>query len=171
MKLPKLSDYIISLEKGVGFYESKIDFLDGETADKQLIVNLAHFLQQKLSEPYDINGVSAHPLNRYVPTDLEGNVLDVPMGFWDWHGLSPDEVEKCKQYQEALDRVIFEGLEVKESYVRDEFVLDNNVSISKIRETKTLLDCVNGEFEYKTIEDLTSLELTLTKSGEQLLNN
>jgi len=109
-------------------------------------------------------------LGFFVPCDLEGNVLEKPEkpkhednnSMLHYH----DDIDV---YQEALDRVLFEGLEVYNPYSRDVDELNETILIKKISEKSTLLDCVNGMFDFETIEDLVELGLTLTPSSNKQL--
>jgi len=76
------------------------------------------FVNTKLDSWYIVNGVSAHPLNRFVPTDLKGNVLVKP-NIEDYsHPINEkgsrvlnqaEYVFALTDYKKALDRVLFEG--------------------------------------------------------------
>ena len=55
--------------------------LDNEFSSFEFMNNCkryADFLSQNLSERYEVNGVMAHPLNRFVACDLNGNILEEP---------------------------------------------------------------------------------------------
>ena len=69
----------------------------------------AKLMKQRLSDHYEINGVLAHPLNRFIPCDEEGNVLEEPM---EWDFVTGEEAHEfgllCEQYQVAKDRMLFE---------------------------------------------------------------
>lgn len=105
---------LISLNKRI----RDIDLGHGSIKDKyNLVIKTNRFGEQKLLERYDVNGVSAHPMNRFVATDLKGNPLEKPeWGSFYTKGNCLDAAtesynQDCKQYQEALDRVLFEGFE------------------------------------------------------------
>jgi hypothetical protein len=76
-------------------------------------------------------------LGDLVACDLEGNVLEKPEMFDLWiEGKGTNQVnwnDRCKQYEQALDRVVFEGFEVSYSDYRftkvDSAIL--NVSINR----------------------------------------
>lgn len=125
-RLIPLSDYVLEVHKdrqkpvnGFG------DFL-GRTMDTR-IIDYTLFLKQNLSEPYEVNGVTAHPLNRFVPTDLEGNVLEDPNSSFNLIGKTL-ELE-FKQYTEAKSRVLFDGFEDSLG-VRE--IVDSNLCIENI---------------------------------------
>lgn len=95
-RLIPLSDYVLELEKEISKTEHYIDL-------GLLTVKYTKFLKQNLSEPYEVNGVTAHPLNRFVPTDLEGNVLEFKAK--DYFSNNKD----WGQYKQSKDRCLFEG--------------------------------------------------------------
>jgi hypothetical protein len=52
-------------------------------------------------------------------------VLEVPQGFYDRLGISDEENEKCEEYQEAQERVKFEGWEITKETMSDYPVITN----------------------------------------------
>lgn len=151
-KLIKLSDYvIIHCGEYAGIKDAKDILID--------CLEYAKLLQQKPT------------LGMFVPCDEEGNVLEKPEHYDHFakHGdslISPSGTFLCKQYQAALDRVLFSG-----------FVRTDNGYCQ--RRTETELQRVgfyddeiifhtfklNGhckvESTIKTLEDLTGYELEL----------
>lgn len=157
-KLIKCSDYVIEVEDYV--HESK-NYKRGF----ELIKNYANFLKQNLSERYQINGVLAHPLNRFIPCDLDGNVLSEPKNFHTYKLIKKNDSfllgeeswkRSCQQYQEAKERVLFEGC-----------VYDEEMEVVRYAVGKDLFytGSCNYENKYITIEDLTNLDLTLTDNA------
>ena len=125
--------------------------------------------KQSLSEPYHVNGVVAHPNNRFFACDLDGNFLEEPEK-WDIyinypnlkHMLDYIDFDVCKEYQKTLDRVIFKGCYIEE-VLKEEWLIFPNGRLGRFHAGMLNL------FQYKTIESLSTLGLKLTKTGEQLL--
>ena len=103
-------------------------------------------------------------LGMFIPCDKEGNVLEKPI-LNDYVDAEIGCTEKqiydidCQQYQEALDRVIFEGFEYFNNY-GDECIFNKNLNIKK----------EIGQLHTQTIEDLTSLGLTIKESAVKKYN-
>ena len=87
-------------------------------------------------------------LGMFIPCDKDGNVLSEPKNWSKFIGKDYKYSLECKQYQEAKERVLFEGCKI----------VDGNCI--KINESTYLVKDVLRL--YKTIEDLTQLGLTLT---------
>ena len=103
--------------------KSMVDFVlqnHGKQKDyfKLICYNYANFLNQNLPEPYEINGVTAHPLNRFVPCDLAGNVLEEPKEVDADNYLQYCELQQ--EYEQAVERVVFKGLEFEEIIVEED---------------------------------------------------
>ncbi len=141
---------------------------------RELRDNYDNLLIQNLQDSYKINGVMAHPLNRFVPCDLEGNVLMRPV-------IKNNHSDECqcssclieykdyerdfKQYQQAKDRVLFEGW-----YVESQ----NNISVNVTNDGKRFLNWMKKDNFFfmksgKTIEYFVQFELTLTPSAIKLI--
>lgn len=171
MKLIKLSEYVVDV---IDKYGTTAEINNcREIAER--VEDYTILLTQNLQDRYEINGVSAHQLNRFVPTDLEGNVLEKPNGGAGSCSMAVMNLhtKRVKQYQESLDRVLFEGLVVERNdlgykYIYSVFIKDN---VSKrflwTIDNKTIFKIINSKA--KSIEDLTDLGLTLTKAGEKLI--
>ncbi len=143
-----------------------------------LIQKYTKFLKQNLSERYEVNGVSAHPLNRFVPCDLYGNVLEAPMTIYykpDF-GVQKHPIElyeyDLEQYQQAKGRVLFEGFKYKVADWCDEYVIelsfnDCDLNFELIGSESEIL-CAHDEIRINTIENLVKHNFTLTKTGAEL---
>ena len=125
--------------------------LIASTRKLQLLAKHCEFLQKPLT------------LGMFVPTDEDGNVLEEPdffSGDYDDNGFG--DVDKyqykldSKQYQQAKDRVLFEGFEIFDRSLN----LDNNLFFSV------------GYLHNYNIEYLTTLKTkpTLTPTGLKILN-
>ncbi|MGV0828316.1 hypothetical protein ACTS9C_05385 [Empedobacter brevis] len=145
MKLVGMTDFVCQhLDSGY----DKNDALQ----NNMLMLKYAKFLKQNLN------------LGMFVPTDEEGNVLEEPdASNWDiWKG----EFEKRKQiYQQAKERVLFEGFEIKVSNITNN--LQNDFLI--ISETNEIIGHENKDQwffnPYKKVEDLINYDLTLTETA------
>ena len=105
------------------------------------ITNYARFLKQPLK------------LEMFVPCNEDGNVLEDIIG----NGMVDNYSEKVKQYQQAKERVLFEGFTYFKDKEEDSFLVRN--SFFKIHDL---------EFLNYTIEDLLNSTLNnikLTKSA------
>lgn len=148
MELVKCSDYVVSMGK-----TSKDELSDDDCF--KMMFGYANFLKRPLE------------LGMFIPCDLEENVLEEPES-WDMY-LSHDGNEKeigglkkeVIQYQQAKERVLFEGVTVNYDKV-------NNGEKAFIIYLKDIVICSyykDVNFRFKTIEDLTSLGLTLTQTA------
>lgn len=98
-------------------------------------------------------------LGFFVPCDLDGNVLSKPKCFDSnlWSEPSHEGFEDCIAYQEALDKVLFEGF-----IIEDEYDLATNGIIGI-----NIAD-FDGWLKYnglKTISDVVKYDLTLTPTA------
>lgn len=101
------------------FGKTLTDYSDADY--RRIRDNYDAFVSQLLSDRYEVNGVSAHPLNRFVPCDLEGNVLEKPKNYKsnfeeEFNSVNRNETckpwyDKCLTYQQAKEGVLFEGFE------------------------------------------------------------
>jgi len=148
MKLISCTDYVIS------------DSIKSDSNTSERIIKYANFLKRQLE------------LGMFIPCDLEGNMLLTPI---EWRkktrtkGLitvgnysNPAYKEYIKQYQEAKNRVLFEGFEVVKTYNEEEDF--NEYTVANIF-IKVGGSNWNNYTNYKTIEDLTNLDLTLTDNA------
>ncbi len=102
-------------------------------------------------------------LSDFIACDLEGNVLEMPQGFHDWYGLNDDEIAKCEQYQEALNRVLFEGFE----YLYEDGIVYIHYDGIYIEVLSKRVHMVSRSCNMSdlTIEDLVPLSPVLTASA------
>lgn len=144
MKLTSMTDFVLEQMKEVT--------LDGTGVVCARIGNYANFLKQNLN------------LGMFVPTDEAGNVLKEPER-WKDYLLAPESFDGNKEwyelyaYQQAKERVLFEGFElVNENY--HIFVQSDKLDIRFSKKDKSI-----DSFRFKYIEDLTSRNLTLTETA------
>lgn len=94
-------------------------------------------------------------LGMFVPCDEDGNVLKEP----NHYGKSIETTRECiKQYQQAKQRVIFEGFEA--------YFVTESITALRYDETNNLWFYTDGQVTFnsklvKTIEDLVPYNLTL----------
>jgi len=109
-----------------------------------MIYNYCTFLKQPLT------------LGMFVPCDLDGNVFEKPNQYriyvaQDYYSFKGGEIEweKCKQYQQAKERVLFDGFTKVFQYVTN-------------GKTEIMLNAMKG----LTIEDLIKYNLTLSEKSQ-----
>jgi hypothetical protein len=96
----------------------------------------------------------------FIPCDNEGNVLINPIENKQWSLWKDSERSKiCDEYQEAKDRVIFEDCDF------EKFKYVYIINFNKVGKCITTNSKTN-----KTIEDLTSLGLTITPQAIKKYN-
>ena len=109
--------------------------------DLGLIYNYCNFLKQPLK------------LEMFVPCDDEGNVLEDIIG----HGLTNGYKDKVIQYQQAKEKVLFEGCSISK-------LMPDNYHQVYCNSDRILWLSWNKS---KTIEDLILANLTLTESAKK----
>lgn len=88
-------------------------------------------------------------LGVFVPCDSEGNVLEKPKNYDEWLKKklnTPYELDlnKYEQYQQALDRVVFEGFEV---------TVDSDTIIRVYhKELKIMIDLYDNRFDFRKLD-------------------
>tara|TARA_R110001632_G_scaffold109066_4_gene219199 strand:+ start:451 stop:915 length:465 start_codon:yes stop_codon:yes gene_type:complete len=154
MKLIKCSDYVIEQKKVLKRSLSLDDYFLN-------IDSYANFLKRPLE------------LGMFIPCDKDGNVLKELERFEHYQkygefGLIKGyEFQMCKQYQEAKERVIFEGNwehSRDDRYTHMNWMTDMDSPTDRIGRHEMHIRM----HECKTIEDLTELGLTLTKQIETI---
>lgn len=122
------------------------------------------------------NFLSQQPnISMFVPAVLENGewrILEEPEMVYTQYGFDncPEPAyddEECKQYQTALDNVMFEGFEVKERSCNDSKFkyIENGLIAMFYYNEKT--QSFEPNTEYKTLEDLTKYNLTLTATAQK----
>lgn len=115
--------------------------------DLESIKNYAKFLSQKPEKWM------------FVPCDDEGNVLEEPVLFKEWivsdHYFNASEsvTHQCRMYQQALDRVIFEGFTSHNKHWLESekisfFLINNNL----LAEYKNIYDLINEYGDFLTLK-------------------
>lgn len=149
-------DYVLRFDKPVGFYANQLDYYEGQSNAMSYVISYANFLKQKLE------------LWMFVPCKfVEGVwvVLEEPKR-WNDFLQYPESFDGNKEwyelyeYQEAKDRVLFEGFEIKN---HDKTIIcqsENIISMWKHLEEDWILgfDC---------IEDLVKYNLELTPTAQK----
>jgi hypothetical protein len=138
MKLISCTDFVLEQEKkGMQNTDRPLRF--------ERILKYAKFLKQPLT------------LSMFVPTDDDGNVLEEPKCMYIYNTqcfeCTADEMYRCRKYNEAKERVIFEGFE-----------LDNTPSLKIIRGIY-ITGFLPKFLENKTVEDLIKHNLTITPNA------
>jgi hypothetical protein len=129
----------------------------------------AKFLNQSLFDKYEINKAMAHPFNRFVPCDLEGNFLEKPIDYDLWlkqyekSGITIG-FDKNLEYKIASSRCLFENMTI----LKDGFLYHNNnytglyISVTAIKENDDGRDL-------HIIEDLVDYGFQLTPTAQKLI--
>lgn len=136
MKLQKMTDFVLEQSKKIN---------DPEILARTL-VQYALFLEKPLT------------LGMFVPCDKN----DIPIEIDTEHKEQPNSwsLDEIEQYQEAKQRVLFDGIEYLESNTKE--------SYSIIRICKSLSPINYPKFWHGiTIENLIPYDLILTESGKQ----
>jgi len=149
MKLLKCSDYILITPNDIETYTNK------------LIWRYAKFVKQLLS------------IGMFVPCDLNKNILIEPKHFFEWStrtlGTSLTEIEldaaatSCREYKEALSRVIFEGFDANANEGSDSkfwTIKYGELSLQWSTEEQCFF-----MWSGHTVEDLARYDITLTDSA------
>lgn len=129
-----------------------------------LLINYANFLKRPLTR------------GMFVPCDLEGNILEEPKQYKEWielqkkrggYSLNLD----CKIFQEAKDRVLFEGFELKDLKLdsRNKCISKDNI-IHVFWENSTSKEWTLSK-GISIIEDLVIFNLQLTKTANHQFIN
>ena len=144
-KLISMVDFVQSIQKEFCPRSVQME-REKDIKDLQRINFYSHFLRKPLK------------LGMFVPTDLEGNVLEEPKRilYKDEDGYY-DEVHweiNTKEYQQAKERVLFKEQKIKE-IISGVYKMSNGLYFKS-----------NGEILGKEmyIESITELNLTLTQS-------
>ena len=142
LELISCEDYVIQYNSDAAtFSQLKTDF----TGD---IFNYARLLKQPLT------------LGMFVPCNEDGNVLSEPSEKYDFDTTDFDFL--CEQYQQALDRVVFEGFYVFASIIWTE-IRRGNIRILFDGEEITVerIDSFSCDYEKQitSISDLCGLGL------------
>jgi len=167
MKLLSMIDFVLNKEQArtedeyfkEGFYS------DCNARILSQIFNYATFLNQHLN------------LGMFVPAiEVDGNWEVLEPTVWNltkwtnWEMNTDDEIRRAKQYQQAKDRVLFEGFELTKVDDLGYYDLRNEAAIIEVynpldAETEFLDILDNGLYK---INDLIKYAPTLTAKGQQL---
>jgi hypothetical protein len=133
MKLISITDYVLNSIEKVGYGKSQVEFVATVRA-------YANFLKQPLN------------LGMFIPCDENGNVVEYP----DHNYNSMEYMDEFDVYNEAKNRVLFEGFEIRNK---------NNFYFIEKKESSVYFRILKNTT--KTIEDLIPvwLEVLLTQSA------
>lgn len=158
----KIMKLISNTEYGIEIAEMVVD--------EKLSIEKAFLLRCK----YDQFLKQPLKLEMFVPCDLDGNVLEEPdfmSGDYDDNGFGDVDKYKYKkylnEYQEAKERVLFEGFEVKRTFVADgTFFYRVEINCLVLFKNHNNKGWYNSS-EITFVESLTLLDLTLTESAKK----
>ena len=148
MKLISMTDFVLEQNKLPFYYYDAL---------WTKVINYANFLKQPLE------------LCMFVPCDEDGNVLEEPRpqegdnGNWNYQA-------RFNQYQQAKERVLFEGFEFCESQskgtnLRLKLFVSPYADSGRLYLTKKKENIYHSWFQLFTIEDLIQCELQLTPTA------
>lgn len=148
MKLINMTDYV--LEQSKRYFDGHIVLSQYE----ELTRSYANFIKQPLA------------LWMFVPCDENGKVFTKP--FTDLHVISDTTKGEIYAYNKAQNRCLFEGFITREIFNPSEsFEVVNGLGKNQICIYKARPDYF--VWNYKTVEDLCKLELTLTETALKTL--
>jgi hypothetical protein len=75
----------------------------------------ARFLNQNLKDRYEVYDVIAHPMNRFIPCDTNGNIITPPSQEFMLSNSPEFSESEMQKYRQARSRVLFDGFEIKET--------------------------------------------------------
>jgi len=144
MNLIKMTDFVLELGKKTretGLINLNVCFIKTE--------GYAIFLKQPLE------------LWMFVPCDKDGNVLVEP----DYKSNETELENEWLEYQQAKERCLFEGFEIKERSCNEAKFKYVENGLLAVYYFNTTLNKFMPNTDYKTIEDLVKYNLQLTKTA------
>ena len=152
MKEQKLISMVDFVLWACGWHDPKTE-VRGDYDRVQTILNYANFLKQPLTT------------GMFVPTDLEGNVLEEPrsyIAFINGKYVPQTLLGDCLEYQQAKERVLFEGVEHDRE---DDYFLNSKEIQIDYKNDWLLLDNDYFEHNARVVKDLIRYGLTLTPTA------
>jgi len=146
------------MKKLISMTDYVLDLADSNNVEHYLklgkLIEYAEFLTQPLK------------LEMFVPCDEDGNVLEEPRGYEIFkegikEGGTVVWAVQCKEYQQALKKVLFKGFKSSDEYLNAHCVSHKN--IGQITFLKKV-DAIHPDDKYQTIQDLVHLDLELTEN-------
>ena len=125
----------------------------------------ASFLNQNLIERYEIYNTKAHPINRFIPCDLEGNILKQPIPE-DYSGKTKHWVQDFRSAEEEFK--LSKNVYIKHNY---SYLLGDNITFlttqggSRIANYTTDGWIITDDFKHLRIENLIEYDLILSDSA------
>lgn len=149
-KLIGLEDFVLEIEQKTPKATNFSSFTTIVNYEKEMyskIISYANFLKQSLT------------LGMFIPTDENGNVLELPTPQSSFSTINYEL--RTMDYQQVKSKVIFEGFEVKEQDEETTFISNGIIKIYfSNNEIEFETNDYNGYLE--TIKDLIPYNLTLT---------
>lgn len=149
MKLISMTDFVLEVAKEREDYEANYEgswFYSGHDFDK--CMKYANFLKQPLK------------LEMFVTCDKEGSVLEEPPKQWmeeyknSLEGDFSDWYTACFNYEQAKEKVLFEGFEINDFKITDKGIMMN----SKKWKSVWMIDNRN-------VEEMVYINAAITFSG------
>ena len=141
MKLISMTDFVLEQYAII----TVIDEINDAKKLLNKIFNYANFLNQPLK------------LEMFVPCDEDGNVLEEPKNYKQWERKAlntPYDLDliKYEQYQQAKEKVLFEGFEYGYKWYETFIVMRNKVTGKgqfQLSKYKTIEGLLIDEFDFK----------------------
>lgn len=151
MKLQSMTDFVLGAWRSTSEIQSSAEH---NTEQLRHIINYAKLLRTPLT------------LGMFVPCDEEGNVLEEPKFPTGerraYDGLAELYDFQLRDYNEAKERILFEGFTIEESMYEGIYTLFLNDTYF---DTWDLIQNMFVKRRDYTVEDLVCSNLTLTKSA------
>lgn len=146
MKLIGMREFVLeNIENNTGKMK-----IGGAAKSLHQINEYAHFLSQPLT------------LGMFVPCDLDGNVLEEPKCMYIYNTqrfeCSSEEMYQCRKYNEAKERVLFEGFEYDPVSSMELFMTEKLIN-------EHIIDLMFRIINERTIEGAIKYDLTLTQQA------
>lgn len=147
MELKSMTDFVIE--------QNKINFIAYDELWNR-VLKYANFIKKPLK------------LEMFVPCDKDGNVLKEPHYYKDFtfnyfDNISGYDLLKCKKYQKAKKKVLFEGFKVTDADNGKKYLWNGDKLFSIFYDN-------TNPFEPKTIEDLTSISIHTLNLSSNAIN-
>lgn len=167
--LRSMVDFVLNLQQERDSEDSTAASWMNPAIDHKVIVNYANFLKQELN------------LSMFVPAKLVNGVwvvLEEPRDYELYLlGIAEtdEQANKCQEYQEAKERVLFEGVELNRDMYKSTkrkfwYIGELRIAHELTYHTGKIEFYFDISHDNSTIEDLVKYNLQLSSSAIKLLN-
>lgn len=118
----------------------------------EFVYKLAHIAHGKCfsKDVYNYTDLITQPLTKgmFVPCDEDGNVLEKPENYEDWcNRIITINHTQCQQYQQALERVLFDGWKEIHRHKGEWFVYNDMNGMLNISD-RTIEQAINNGVKF-----------------------